>query len=98
MSPLGTHPLTELRTPNKPERSQQTHNTPKTTDNISQQSRRIHCNTNTMPINEAIDNARLRGAIARNTADQQLLNPDQRAQNPADAALALPLPRENTAA
>ena len=51
-----------------------------------------------MPTNEAIDNARLRGAIARNAADQQLLNPDQRAQNPADAALSLPLPRENTAA
>ena len=51
-----------------------------------------------MPTNEAIDNARLRGAIARNAADQQLLNPDQRAQNPADAALPLPLPRENTAA
>eukprot|EP00956_Cyclotella_meneghiniana_P045764 scaffold383367_cov255-Cyclotella_meneghiniana.AAC.1 len=44
-----------------------------------------------MPTNEAIDNARLRGAIARNAADQQLLNPDQRAQNPADAALPFPL-------
>ena len=53
--------------------------------------------TNTMPTNEEINKARLRGAIARDVADQQLLDPHQRAQNQADAAL--PLPREkNTAA
>ena len=46
--------------------------------------------------NEEINNACLRGAIARDVADQQLLDPHQRAQNQADAAL--PLPRENTAA
>ena len=49
-----------------------------------------------MPTNEEINKARLRGAIARDVADQQLLDPHQRAQNQADAAL--PLPRENTAA
>ena len=49
------------------------------------------------PTNEEINKARLRGAIARDVADQQLLDPHQRAQNQADAAL--PLPREkNTAA
>ena len=86
-------PPSTLTAPNKPQDIQRTQH-----HKTSQQSRRIHRNTNTMPTNEAIDNARLRGAIARNAADQQLLNPDQRAQNPADAALSLPLPRENTAA
>eukprot|EP00956_Cyclotella_meneghiniana_P031216 scaffold81254_cov60-Cyclotella_meneghiniana.AAC.4 len=48
----------------------------------SQQSRRINRNTNTMPTSEEINDARLRGAIARNAADQQLLHPDQKAQTP----------------
>ena len=51
-----------------------------------------------MPTNEEINKARLRGAIARDVADQQLLDPHQRAQSQAEAALPLPLPRKNTAA
>ncbi len=44
-----------------------------------------------MPTNEEINAARLRGAIARNEADELLLDPDQRgAQNQSDAALSPP--------
>ena len=54
--------------------------------------------TNTIPTNAEINAARLQeGAmIARNEADELLLDPDQRAQNQRDEAL-LP-PPENTAA
>ena len=49
-----------------------------------------------MPSHQDMNAARLRGAIARNSADEHLLDPDQRAQNQAEAAA--PLPRENNAA
>ena len=49
-----------------------------------------------MPTNEEINAARLQGAIARNEADELLLDPDQRAQNQRDAAL--PPPQNTDAA